>query len=169
MENVIEEVACFKYVSRNSNISTLKVEYLNQWKWENRRKEAVSWCFPMALLMCIMLNTAVYLISRLPVEQWGILAVLLNRLCSDVNNQWTSCLGCSGFCRKPGLTGRGLYELKPECARNFNLYFYHFSRAEQSKVTHNCLGFGLSSCGLLFSKAWWSLRWSIISCFKVSF
>ena len=36
--------------------------------------------------------------------------------------------------RKPGLTGRGMYELKPECAREFNLYFYHFSRAEQSKV-----------------------------------
>lgn len=39
--------------------------------------------------------------------------------------------------RKPGLTGRGLYELKPECTKNFNLYFYHFSRAEQSKVTNN--------------------------------
>lgn len=38
------------------------------------------------------------------------------------------------FNRKPGLTGRGMYELKPECAKEFNLYFYHFSRAEQSKV-----------------------------------
>ncbi|KAH0518578.1 E3 ubiquitin-protein ligase UBR2, partial [Microtus ochrogaster] len=38
--------------------------------------------------------------------------------------------------KKPGLTGRGMYELKPECAREFNLYFYHFSRAEQSKVLH---------------------------------
>ena len=27
-----------------------------------------------------------------------------------------------------------MYELKPECAKQFNLYFYHFSRAEQSKV-----------------------------------
>ncbi|XP_045150705.1 E3 ubiquitin-protein ligase UBR2 [Echinops telfairi] len=36
--------------------------------------------------------------------------------------------------RKPGLTGRGMYELKPECAKEFNLYFYHFSRAEQSKA-----------------------------------
>ena len=27
-----------------------------------------------------------------------------------------------------------MYELKPECAKEFNLYFYHFSRAEQSKV-----------------------------------
>ncbi|XP_023577001.1 E3 ubiquitin-protein ligase UBR2 [Octodon degus] len=38
------------------------------------------------------------------------------------------------FNRKPGLTGRGMYELKPECAKEFNLYFYHFSRAEQSKA-----------------------------------
>ncbi|CAO2607444.1 E3 ubiquitin-protein ligase UBR2 [Lemmus lemmus] len=36
--------------------------------------------------------------------------------------------------KKPGLTGRGMYELKPECAREFSLYFYHFSRAEQSKA-----------------------------------
>lgn len=28
-----------------------------------------------------------------------------------------------------------MYELKPECAKEFNLYFYHFSRAEQSKVS----------------------------------
>lgn len=43
--------------------------------------------------------------------------------------------GCNLSFRKPGLTGRGLYELKPDCAKDFNLYFYHFSRAEQSKVT----------------------------------
>ncbi|XP_058880723.1 E3 ubiquitin-protein ligase UBR2 isoform X2 [Acipenser ruthenus] len=36
--------------------------------------------------------------------------------------------------KKPGLTGRGLYELKPECAKDFNLYFYHYSRADQSKA-----------------------------------
>ncbi|XP_030044779.1 E3 ubiquitin-protein ligase UBR2-like, partial [Microcaecilia unicolor] len=36
--------------------------------------------------------------------------------------------------KKPGLTGRGLYELKPECTNEFNLYFYHYSRAEQSKT-----------------------------------
>uniref|UniRef100_A0A287A3C8 E3 ubiquitin-protein ligase n=1 Tax=Sus scrofa TaxID=9823 RepID=A0A287A3C8_PIG len=36
--------------------------------------------------------------------------------------------------KKPGLTGRGMYELKPECTKQFNLYFYHFSRAEQSKA-----------------------------------
>ncbi|XP_031758769.1 E3 ubiquitin-protein ligase UBR2 isoform X2 [Xenopus tropicalis] len=36
--------------------------------------------------------------------------------------------------KKPGLTGRGLYELKPECTKDFNLFYFHFSRAEQSKA-----------------------------------
>ncbi|KAM4694775.1 LOW QUALITY PROTEIN: E3 ubiquitin-protein ligase UBR2 [Discoglossus pictus] len=36
--------------------------------------------------------------------------------------------------KKPGLTGRGLYELKPECAKDFNLFYYHYSKAEQSKA-----------------------------------
>nr|DBA27212.1 TPA: hypothetical protein GDO54_011378 [Pyxicephalus adspersus] len=36
--------------------------------------------------------------------------------------------------KKPGLTGRGLYELKPECTKEFNLFYYHYSRAEQSKA-----------------------------------
>ncbi|KAG2467425.1 UBR2 ligase, partial [Polypterus senegalus] len=38
------------------------------------------------------------------------------------------------YFKKPGLTGRGLYELKPECSQQFNLYFYHYSRADQSKL-----------------------------------
>lgn len=38
------------------------------------------------------------------------------------------------FNRKPGVTGRGLYELRSESAKQFNLYFYHYSRADQSKV-----------------------------------
>ncbi|XP_028676541.1 E3 ubiquitin-protein ligase UBR2 isoform X1 [Erpetoichthys calabaricus] len=38
------------------------------------------------------------------------------------------------YFKKPGLTGRGLYELKPECSQQFNLYFYHYSRADQSKA-----------------------------------
>uniref|UniRef100_A0A3B5KYQ5 E3 ubiquitin-protein ligase n=1 Tax=Xiphophorus couchianus TaxID=32473 RepID=A0A3B5KYQ5_9TELE len=37
--------------------------------------------------------------------------------------------------RKPGVTGRGLYELRPEWSRHFDLYFHHYSRADQSKVT----------------------------------
>ncbi|XP_064411682.1 E3 ubiquitin-protein ligase UBR2 isoform X4 [Latimeria chalumnae] len=36
--------------------------------------------------------------------------------------------------KKPGLTGRGLYELKYESTKEFNLYFYHYSRADQSKA-----------------------------------
>ncbi|XP_063047209.1 E3 ubiquitin-protein ligase UBR2 isoform X2 [Engraulis encrasicolus] len=36
--------------------------------------------------------------------------------------------------KKPGVTGRGLYELRPECAKQFNLYFNHYSRADQSKA-----------------------------------
>nr|XP_055026843.1 E3 ubiquitin-protein ligase UBR2 isoform X5 [Misgurnus anguillicaudatus] len=36
--------------------------------------------------------------------------------------------------KKPGVTGRGLYKLRPECAKMFNLYFNHYSRADQSKA-----------------------------------
>ncbi|XP_062851990.1 E3 ubiquitin-protein ligase UBR2 isoform X1 [Trichomycterus rosablanca] len=36
--------------------------------------------------------------------------------------------------KKPGVTGRGLYELRAESAKQFNLYFYHYSRADQSKA-----------------------------------
>lgn len=32
------------------------------------------------------------------------------------------------------MTGRGLYELRPEWNKYFNLYFHHYSRADQSKV-----------------------------------
>uniref|UniRef100_A0A8C2EYH2 E3 ubiquitin-protein ligase n=1 Tax=Cyprinus carpio TaxID=7962 RepID=A0A8C2EYH2_CYPCA len=37
--------------------------------------------------------------------------------------------------KKPGVTGKGLYKLRPESAKMFNLYFHHYSRADQSKVT----------------------------------
>ncbi|XP_068597074.1 LOW QUALITY PROTEIN: E3 ubiquitin-protein ligase UBR2 [Brachionichthys hirsutus] len=36
--------------------------------------------------------------------------------------------------KKPGVTGRGLYELRPEWMKHFNLYFHHYSRADQSKA-----------------------------------
>lgn len=67
------------------------------------------------------------------------------------------------FCRKPGLTGRGLYELKPECAKNFNLYFYHFSRAEQSKVS-SLTSWGLF-CAFIFLFAFFQslLLWRSIT------
>uniref|UniRef100_A0A1A8MWJ8 E3 ubiquitin-protein ligase n=1 Tax=Nothobranchius pienaari TaxID=704102 RepID=A0A1A8MWJ8_9TELE len=36
--------------------------------------------------------------------------------------------------KKPGVTGRGLYELRPEWNKHFNLYYHHYSRADQSKA-----------------------------------
>uniref|UniRef100_A0A671Y292 E3 ubiquitin-protein ligase n=1 Tax=Sparus aurata TaxID=8175 RepID=A0A671Y292_SPAAU len=41
---------------------------------------------------------------------------------------------CAWLPVKPGVTGRGLYELRPEWNKHFNLYFHHYSRADQSKV-----------------------------------
>ncbi|CAB1343582.1 unnamed protein product [Coregonus sp. 'balchen'] len=43
-------------------------------------------------------------------------------------------IDCVASFKKPGVTGRGLYELRPECAKQFNLYFHHYSRADQSKA-----------------------------------
>uniref|UniRef100_A0A3B3CHS1 E3 ubiquitin-protein ligase n=1 Tax=Oryzias melastigma TaxID=30732 RepID=A0A3B3CHS1_ORYME len=34
--------------------------------------------------------------------------------------------------KSPGVTGRGLYELRPESFKHFNLYFHHYSRADHS-------------------------------------
>uniref|UniRef100_UPI00358E1268 E3 ubiquitin-protein ligase UBR2 n=1 Tax=Myxine glutinosa TaxID=7769 RepID=UPI00358E1268 len=36
--------------------------------------------------------------------------------------------------RKPGVTGKGVYVLKSECMKNFNILFYHYARTEQSKA-----------------------------------
>lgn len=36
--------------------------------------------------------------------------------------------------KKPGVTGRGLYDLKPECLKEYNPFFYHYTRIEQSKA-----------------------------------
>lgn len=36
--------------------------------------------------------------------------------------------------KKPGVTGRGLYELKPDCLKEYNPFFYHYTRVEQSKA-----------------------------------
>jgi len=36
--------------------------------------------------------------------------------------------------KKPGVTGRGLYELKPEYLKDYNPFFYHYTRIEQSKA-----------------------------------
>ena len=38
-------------------------------------------------------------------------------------------------CRKPTTTtGKGMYELKVECYKEYSPFFYHYTRAEQSKV-----------------------------------
>lgn len=39
------------------------------------------------------------------------------------------------FKKPSGSGGKGLYELKPECYNEYNVYFYHYIRAEQSKVS----------------------------------
>uniref|UniRef100_A0A8C2DRB6 E3 ubiquitin-protein ligase n=1 Tax=Cyprinus carpio TaxID=7962 RepID=A0A8C2DRB6_CYPCA len=36
--------------------------------------------------------------------------------------------------KKPGVSGHGLYELKKECLKEFNPFFYHYSRPQHSKV-----------------------------------
>ncbi|XP_065059520.1 E3 ubiquitin-protein ligase UBR2-like [Rhopilema esculentum] len=39
--------------------------------------------------------------------------------------------------RQPGLTAKGLYQLKQSCFEECSQYFYHYSRSEQSKVLEN--------------------------------
>ncbi|XP_051578839.1 E3 ubiquitin-protein ligase UBR1 isoform X1 [Myxocyprinus asiaticus] len=36
--------------------------------------------------------------------------------------------------KKPGVSGHGLYELKKECLKEFNPFFYHYSRPQHSKA-----------------------------------
>ncbi|KAK2843429.1 hypothetical protein Q7C36_011644 [Tachysurus vachellii] len=36
--------------------------------------------------------------------------------------------------KKPGVSGHGLYELKKECLKEFNPFFYHYSKSQQSKA-----------------------------------
>lgn len=79
-------------------------------------------------------------ISSVHLKCTCILTISFCSLC--YNNCSTECISvylyCSTVCictnRKPGVTGRGLYELRPEWNRYFNLYFHHYSRADQSKV-----------------------------------
>lgn len=68
-------------------------------------------------------------ISSVHLKYTCILTISLCSLC--YNSCSTECI-CTN--RKPGVTGRGLYELRPEWNRYFNLYFHHYSRADQSKV-----------------------------------
>uniref|UniRef100_A0A8C4XDW1 E3 ubiquitin-protein ligase n=1 Tax=Erpetoichthys calabaricus TaxID=27687 RepID=A0A8C4XDW1_ERPCA len=36
--------------------------------------------------------------------------------------------------KKPGVSGHGVYELKNECLKDFNPYFYHYSKSQHSKA-----------------------------------
>ncbi|XP_046711512.1 E3 ubiquitin-protein ligase UBR1 isoform X2 [Silurus meridionalis] len=36
--------------------------------------------------------------------------------------------------RKPGVSGHGLYELKKECLKEFNPFFYHYTKSQYSKA-----------------------------------
>lgn len=37
--------------------------------------------------------------------------------------------------RKPGVSGHGVYELKDECLKEFNMFFYHYTKTQHSKVS----------------------------------
>ncbi|PNJ16011.1 UBR1 isoform 10, partial [Pongo abelii] len=37
---------------------------------------------------------------------------------------------------KPGVSGHGVYELKDESLKDFNMYFYHYSKTQHSKAEH---------------------------------
>nr|XP_042132993.1 E3 ubiquitin-protein ligase UBR1 [Peromyscus maniculatus bairdii] len=38
--------------------------------------------------------------------------------------------------KKPGVSGHGVYELKDESLKDFNTYFYHYSKTQHSKAEH---------------------------------
>ncbi|OWK09428.1 UBR1, partial [Cervus elaphus hippelaphus] len=38
--------------------------------------------------------------------------------------------------KKPGVSGHGVYELKDESLKDFNMYFYHYSKTQHSKAEH---------------------------------
>nr|XP_004660942.1 E3 ubiquitin-protein ligase UBR1 isoform X1 [Jaculus jaculus] len=38
--------------------------------------------------------------------------------------------------KKPGISGHGVYELKEESLKDFNMYFYHYSKTQHSKAEH---------------------------------
>lgn len=39
--------------------------------------------------------------------------------------------------KKPGVSGHGVYELKDESLKDFNMYFYHYSKTQHSKHYHH--------------------------------
>ncbi|KYO28439.1 hypothetical protein Y1Q_0016017 [Alligator mississippiensis] len=38
--------------------------------------------------------------------------------------------------KKPGVSGHGVYELKDECLKEFNMFFYHYTKTQHSKGPH---------------------------------
>ncbi|XP_029189284.2 E3 ubiquitin-protein ligase UBR2-like [Acropora millepora] len=63
---------------------------------------------------------------------------LVKALLSDSDQEDDECIDAiidsvSTF-KKPGVTGRGLYDLKPEFLKEYNPFFYHYTRIEQSKA-----------------------------------
>ncbi|XP_074145507.1 E3 ubiquitin-protein ligase UBR1 isoform X1 [Sminthopsis crassicaudata] len=38
--------------------------------------------------------------------------------------------------KKPGVSGHGVYELREECMKEFNMFFYHYSKTQHSKAEH---------------------------------
>ncbi|XP_033001993.1 E3 ubiquitin-protein ligase UBR1 isoform X1 [Lacerta agilis] len=38
--------------------------------------------------------------------------------------------------KKPGVSGHGVYELKEECRREYNIFFYHYTKTQRSKAEH---------------------------------
>uniref|UniRef100_A0A670I4H8 E3 ubiquitin-protein ligase n=1 Tax=Podarcis muralis TaxID=64176 RepID=A0A670I4H8_PODMU len=39
--------------------------------------------------------------------------------------------------KKPGVSGHGVYELKEECRREYNIFFYHYTKTQRSKCQEN--------------------------------
>ncbi|PKU37038.1 hypothetical protein llap_12656 [Limosa lapponica baueri] len=38
--------------------------------------------------------------------------------------------------KRPGVSGHGVYELKDECLKEFNMFFYHYTKTQHSKAEH---------------------------------
>uniref|UniRef100_A0A803XXK0 E3 ubiquitin-protein ligase n=1 Tax=Meleagris gallopavo TaxID=9103 RepID=A0A803XXK0_MELGA len=38
--------------------------------------------------------------------------------------------------KKPGVSGHGVYELRDECLKEFNMFFYHYTKTQHSKAEH---------------------------------
>uniref|UniRef100_A0A8D0C1I8 E3 ubiquitin-protein ligase n=1 Tax=Salvator merianae TaxID=96440 RepID=A0A8D0C1I8_SALMN len=38
--------------------------------------------------------------------------------------------------KKPGVSGHGVYELKEQCFKEYNLFFYHYTKTQHSKAEH---------------------------------